>query len=296
MWYAISFVLAVAVALLAWYLLQLKRAAREIADAFAERVADASGTAVGVSSRDPDLCRLTASLNRELRELQQVRLRCERSETDLNRAVANLSHDLRTPLTAISGYLTLLQETDDAAEREQYIRVLSERTEVMKQLAEELLQYAKLVSPETAGEAVPTAVDTVLTESIAGAYPLLSERGIVPEVNLPKERVVRTANRAELSRMFGNLLTNAVRYSDGDLTVTLSENGDVSFANKASGLDAVLAEQLFDRFFTVEAGGRGMGLGLSIVRSLAERMGGSAEARYADGRLVVTVHLPENRA
>lgn len=94
--------------------------------------------------------------------------------------------------------------------------------------------------------------------------------------------------------MFGNLLTNAVRYSDGDLSITLTEDGTVTFANMASGLDAVMAEQLFERFFTVETGGRGTGLGLSIVRMLAERMGGSAEASYADGRLAVTVHFPNN--
>ena len=292
MWYAVSFVLAAVVMLLAWKILQLKRSAREIADTFSERVQDQSGTAIGVSGRDRDLCRLADGLNRELLELQKIRLQCERSETELNRAVANLSHDLRTPLTAISGYLTLLQETDDPEERAQYIRVLSERTEVMKELAEELLQYSKLVAPEAAGEAVPTAVDTVLTESIAGAYPLLSERGITPEVNLPAERVMRTVNKAELSRMFGNLLTNAVRYSDGDLMITLTADGDVTFENSASGLDPVMAGQLFDRFFTVENGGRGTGLGLSIVRMLAERMGGKADLRFEGGRLAVTVHLP----
>lgn len=294
MWQAISFALAAVILLLAWKILQLKRAAREIADTFSERVRDESGTAVGVSSRDRDLCRLADGLNRELAGLAKLRRQCERSETELNRAVANLSHDLRTPLTAISGYLTLLRETGDPAEQEQYIRVLTERTETMKQLAEELLQYSGLVAPEAAGEAVPTAVDTVLSESIAGAYPLLSGRGITPEVKLPQERVIRTVNRAELSRMFGNLLTNAVRYSDGDLTVTLAENGDVTFANEASGLDPVLTGQLFERFFTVQTGSCGVGLGLSIVRTLAERMGGSAEASYADGRLAVTVHFPKN--
>ena len=98
MWYAVSFVLAAVVMLLAWKILQLKRSAREIADTFSERVQDRSGTAIGVSGRDRDLCRLADGLNRELLELQKIRLQCERSETELNRAVANLSHDLRTPL------------------------------------------------------------------------------------------------------------------------------------------------------------------------------------------------------
>ena len=207
--------------------------------------------------------------------------------------MANLSHDLRTPLTAIGGYLTLLSETDDPAEREQYLKVLGERTAVMRQLTEELLQYSVIVSDDHTQDTEELSINTVLAESIAGAYPMLTERGIAPEVTLPDTPVIRKANRTELSRMFANLLTNAVRYSDGDLSVTLAVNGDVTFANAASGLDPVLAGQLFDRFFTVETGAKGVGLGLSIVRTLAERMGGCAEAKYTDGRLAVTVHLPE---
>ena len=293
MWIAVSIALVAVCAGLTVKIVLMKRAMRQVAEEFGARMRDDSDASVGSPDRDADLCRLVDVLNRELHTMRATERACGRSLTDLNRAVANLSHDLRTPLTAIRGYLTLLSETDDPEEREQYLKVLGERTDVMHQLAEELLQYSVIVSENHADETEELSLNTVLAESIAGAYPILSERGITPEVSIPKEHVIRRANKTELSRMFGNLLTNAVRYSDGDLAVTLAENGDVTFANKAQGLDPVLTGQLFERFFTVQTGSRGVGLGLSIVRTLAERMGGSAEASYADGRLAVTVHFPK---
>ena len=293
MWIAVSIALAAVCAGLTVKIALMKRAMRQIADEFGARMRDESDTSVGSPDRDKDLCRLVDVLNRELHTMRATERACGKSLTDLNRAVANLSHDLRTPLTAIGGYLTLLSETDDPAEREQYLKVLGERTAVLRQLTEELLQYSVIVSDDHTQDTEELSINTVLAESIAGAYPMLTERGIAPEVTLPDTPVIRKANRTELSRMFANLLTNAVRYSDGDLSVTLAVNGDVTFANAASGLDPVLAGQLFDRFFTVETGAKGVGLGLSIVRTLAERMGGCAEAKYTDGRLEVTVHLPE---
>ena len=293
MWVAVSIVLAVLCAALALKILLMKRATRQIAEEFTARMRDESDASIGSPDRDADLRRLVDVLNRELHAMRATERACGKSVTDLNRAVANLSHDLRTPLTAIGGYLTLLSETDDPAEREQYLKVLGERTEVMRRLTEELLQYSVIVSKDREEETEELSLNTVLAESLAGAYPMLSERGITPEISLPAEHVMRRANRTELSRMFANLITNAVRYSDGDLSVALAANGDVMFENAASGLDPILAGQLFDRFFTVETGTRGVGLGLSIVRTLAERMGGSAEAKYVDGRLAVTVHLPE---
>ena len=293
MWIAVSIALAAVCAGLTVKIALMKRAMRQIADEFGARMRDESDTSVGSPDRDKDLCRLVDVLNRELHTMRATERACGKGLTDLNRAVANLSHDLRTPLTAIGGYLTLLSETDDPAEREQYLKVLGERTAVMRQLTEELLQYSVIVSDDHTQDTEELSINTVLAESIAGAYPMLTERGIAPEVTLPDTPVIRKANRTELSRMFANLLTNAVRYSDGDLSVTLAVNGDVTFANAASGLDPVLAGQLFDRFFTVETGAKGVGLGLSIVRTLAERMGGCAEAKYTDGRLEVTVHLPQ---
>ena len=102
---------------------------------------------------------------------------------------------------------------------------------------------------------------------------------------------MRNVNRSELARVFSNLLNNAVKYSNGDLDITLSDTGEITFANTAKELSTIEVEQLFDRFYTVEAAHHSTGLGLSIARTLVERMGGSITAEYDDGRLTIRIML-----
>ena len=79
-------------------------------------------------------------------------------------------------------------------------------------------------------------------------------------------------DRSALSRVFSNLISNAIKYSDGDLKIVLSERGEVTFSNMASGLDEIQVGRLFDRFYTVEAARKSTGLGLAISKTLVEEM------------------------
>ena len=92
--------------------------------------------------------------------------------------------------------------------------------------------------------------------------------------------------------MFSNLLNNAVKYSEGDLHITLSDSGTITFSNTAKELSPVEVEQLFDRFYTVEAAHHSTGLGLAIARTLIERMGGSISAAYHESILTIRIELP----
>lgn len=96
-------------------------------------------------------------------------------------------------------------------------------------------------------------------------------------------------DKASLTRIFANLLNNAVKYSDGDLDITLSDMGEITFSNTAKTLSTVQVEQLFDRFYTVEVAHHSTGLGLSIARTLVERMGGEITAEYVVDRLTIRI-------
>ena len=98
---------------------------------------------------------------------------------------------------------------------------------------------------------------------------------------------------AALRRIFDNILSNAVKYSDGDLAVSLLPDGSVTFSNSAQTLSRVQAERLFDRFYTVEAARNSTGLGLSIARLLVEKMNGTITADYKDGKLHICVCFPQ---
>ena len=244
-----------------------------------------------VSGRDKQLCTMTAKLNKQLDLLRKQQLQYQHGNTELKTAVTNISHDLRTPLTAIAGNLYMIQKTNDLSEIREYIGAIEERIETMKQLTEELFRYSVIVSCDNKAVTEEVFVNQVLAESISSFYPVLTEKGITPQIHITDTRIVRNVNRSELARVFSNLLNNAVKYSDGDLEITLSDLGEITFANTAKELSTVEVEQLFDRFYTVEAAHHSTGLGLSIARTLVKRMGGTITADYDNGRLTIRIML-----
>lgn len=270
-------------------IIQLKKAAREISAAFADRLQTDTNTQIDISSRDKDMCRLASAINTQLRILRQEHLRYHQGDTELKNAVTNISHDLRTPLTAICGYLDMMEKTEISEQQARYLGIIKERTELMKQLTEELFRYSVIVSDNEKTETETLLINQVLEDSIMGYYAVLTEKGIHPDVNITDKQITAELNKEYLSRIFSNLLNNAVKYSDGDLDIILSDTGEITFSNTAKGLSAVDAEQLFDRFYTVEAAHHSTGLGLSIARTLVRRMGGTITAEYADSRLKIKI-------
>lgn len=212
---------------------------------------------------------------------------------ELKHAVANISHDLRTPLTAICGYLDLLEQEEHSQTSQRYIGIIRSRAELLAELTEELFRYSVIVSGGDSAGREPVAIGNVLEESIASFYSALHGRCIVPQIEMPQEKVVRMLDKAALARVFSNLLNNAVKYSEGDLQITLLASGEIIFANIVHGLDEVQVGKLFDRFYTVESASKSTGLGLSIARTLTEQMGGTISAAYEQCRLTVRVLFPD---
>jgi hypothetical protein len=184
-----------------------------------------------------------------------------------------------------------MQKNSAPEKQERYLAIISERADMMKQLTEELFSYSVIAADDTDMEREEVFVNQLLAESISSFYPALKSRGIEPRIELTEQRILRSVNKAALSRVFSNLLNNAVKYSDGDLHITLSDSGIITFANRAEELSAVDVEQLFDRFYTVEAAHHSTGLGLSIARTLVERMGGKINAEYSGGQLIISIGL-----
>lgn len=256
----------------------------------AERRGQDTNTLLSLPCRDRELRRLASALNQELRALRQERLRYQQGDKELKEAVVNISHDLRTPLTAISGYLQLLQGQDLPPDTRRYLEQIGGRTQAMKRLTEELFRYSVVVSEENLARE-PVDLRRAVEEALLSFYGALEGRGIEPQVRLPEEKVERLLDPAAVNRVLGNILTNALKYSAGDLEVTLEESGRLTFSNSAPGLDPVAAGRLFDRFYTVEAARNSTGLGLSIAKELTQRMGGSIGAELHGGTLTVWLKL-----
>ena len=244
------------------------------------------------NSGDKHMRRLTASLNGYMRILRAERQKLSSGNAEIQDAVTNISHDLRTPLTAILGYLDLLKREEMNADSGRYVAIIEDRAEAMKALTEELFRFSVIGAEGRELALEPVSLSAALEEALAANFSALRERGITPEVCMPEEPVVRSLNRAALGRILENILTNAAKYSEGDLRITLDESGELRFTNAAPELDEVQVGRLFDRFYTVESARRSTGLGLSIARVLTEQMQGEIGAEYREGRLTVWVMFP----
>lgn len=312
------------------YLLQ--KGLKEIDNSLEEILDHDTNRQVTLSSRDRSIRRLASRLNVYLGKLRKNQLKYTNGDRELKESITNISHDLRTPLTAISGYLELLErkyeheissreagfclegeiqpgKTRSCPEKEAHsaeilrcLAVIRNRTEHMKQLTEELFRCSLALSvPEEKPQLL--CLNKALEESLLSFYEALLKKGITPTVSIPETPVMRTLDPAALSRVFQNVLSNAVKYSGGDLNVCLTEDGTVICSNTAPNLNPLLTEQLFDRYYTVETvsspnAGSSTGLGLSIARLLTERMGGEISAvcmQQSCGSMVSQAHNIENR-
>ncbi len=287
LWVVIGIMAMVIVGLLV-KLHSVHRATKEITEAFAERLTTDTNTLITVAG-DAYAKRLAAEINVQLRKLREQRHRYVQGDAELKAAVTNISHDLRTPLTAIQGYLDLLHQVDLPEDGMRYVEMIANRTEHLTVLTEELFRYSVLMSEGKALVKAPVDVSAALEESLAGFYAVLTERGIEPQIRMPEEKVVRLLDASALARVFSNLLNNALKYSDGDFEIELTEEGEIFFSNTATELDGVQVGKLFDRFYTVDTARRSTGLGLAIAKTLVEQMGGSIDAKYEDDRLRIVI-------
>lgn len=267
----------------------LKKSAKEIKEAFSEKMNDDTNILIDISSHDPCMRELANSLNSQLKELNKKRQRYEQGDLELKEAITNISHDIRTPLTAIYGYLKLLKREECSETVKKYHQIIENRTVALKELTEELFKYTVITSDNEDMKLEDVNINSVLEESISSYYAVLKHQKIIPDISIPEKKVLRKLNANALSRILGNIISNAVKYSDGDLMITLSENGEIIFSNHASGLNEVQVGKLFNRFYTINNARKSTGLGLAISKTLVEQMDGTMSAEYKNGILSILI-------
>ena len=283
---AISFILCMKIHM-------LKVSMAEIRAQLADWLKTDTNTLISISSSDRQLRLLATDLNRQLRQLRRQRRQYLDGDKELKDAVTNISHDLRTPLTAICGYLNLLEQEEKSEKVTRYVMAIQNRAEVLKQLTEELFRYSIIISVQEPMQLEPLCVNDLLEQSLVSFYATLTKSGITPQIDITEKKIIRTLNRTAFLRVLSNILNNAVKYSDGDLNVVLSETGEITFSNTAQNLNDVQVGKLFNRFFSVETARNSTGLGLAIAKTLVEQMRGTITAQYHDSVLSICLDFPQ---
>lgn len=281
-------ILAVIALFLSVKIYLLKKSMEEIYTDFENCLSEDTNVQISVSSGDKTVIRFAKAINLQLTKLRKIKKQYSDGDRELKEAVTNISHDLRTPLTAICGYLDLIEKQDLPEDTERYVAQIRNRSEAMKELTEELFRYS-IISSMPALSYESLSLNRVLEETLLSFEGELKLKGITPDITIPSDAVQRTLDSSAVTRIFSNILNNAIKYSDGDLFIRLQQDGTVTFSNTAKELSTVEVSKLFDRFYTVDSARKSTGLGLSIAKLLTERMDGTITASYEDSMLTITI-------
>jgi len=216
--------------------------------------------------------------------------------------VANVSHDLRTPLAGIQGYLeTLLlkEKTLDPAERRRYLQTAYDQGERLTHLVAELFELARLDAAETLPQAEPLALAELANDAVQQCRLAAERNGVTLIMGEPPPLPPVAADAAMLNRVLENLLHNALAHTPagGRIEVRLNalrEEVRLDVCNSGEDIDPQALEHLFERFYQSPEGraGGGAGLGLAIVKRIVELHGGTVGAHSDGGETCFTVELP----
>ena len=283
---------AVVIIILAIKIRMMQKSMDEICSCLSEHLSSDTNQLITVSSSDKHVRHLASEIAKQLTELRRQRRQYINGDRDLKEAITNISHDLRTPLTAICGYLELLEAEEMTDNTRRYVEQISNRTEALKALTEELFRYS-VISSVSDLNYEKVNVGRVLEDTLISFYGAFGQKKIAPNISLPDGVIIRSLDKSALSRIFGNIISNAVKYSDGDFTVIMTDTGEITFSNTASELSSVDVGKLFDRFYTVDSARKSTGLGLSIAKLLTERMGGCISADYKGNTLSIMLSFKE---
>lgn len=250
-----------------------------------------------ISLIDKDLEILAGILNQYNIRQRQAVAGVLRNEEYLKESVANISHDLRTPLTVILGHLQLLQKENWESSQAQRVKVIFSKAEKMKELVETFYDLSILEEQQTVPEKEKFNISNMLINLITENAVALEKENILPEINLPDYSIYVYSDKNMVERILQNLLTNAIKYSVGTIKITLmeKENNNIIFTieNPMSDSSEIDCNRLFDRFYTGDKSRHNgsTGLGLAVVKTLVAILGGNIVAKVHANSLIITLEL-----
>ncbi len=269
----------------------LKKSLKEIESSLDKILKSDTNNLITTSSSDKDIKNLIIFLNKELKELRKQKLQYEAGNQELKKNITNISHDLRTPLTAINGYIDLLEKEKINGSQKKYLNILKKKANELTELTSQLFDFSKTIDFNIQINKERCCINEILEETLSSYYAVFKEQNIVLNILICKEKIYKMINKISLIRIFENILSNVLKYSDGDLNVELKENGLIIFSNKANKLDETTVQKIFDRYFTVENANKSTGIGLSIAKQLVELNNGTIIAKYIKENLIIEIQF-----
>jgi signal transduction histidine kinase len=242
---------------------------------------------------DRDFEKLAAEVNHQMDLTKKARAEKRLTETEMKRAVSYISHDIRTPMTSILGYIQLLESDDVPAEmKKEYLGIVKQSAKRLKVLLEDFFELSIIEQEDFPLKMEKVKINQLVLEVLAGFYESFKEKNLQPSIHLPDENLILTADPSAVKRVVENLVGNAHRYSSGEVSIHLQQKDaaiQLTVTNSVNDFNEQDLQLMFDRFYKADQtrAGTGTGLGLPIVKSLMDKMGGSLSAELYGDQLTI---------
>ena len=255
---------------------------RAISDKLKEIIEKDSDEQITVFTENKDLMELAAQINALLEKYLKIKADYRRAEITSKKMLSNISHDIKTPMTVILGYLEIMQLSETLSD--EMLKKVERKAQSVMELINQFFTLSKIESGDMDIELSRVDICEICRESVLDFYELLSNKKFYVKVDMPETPIYIQGNKEALQRILFNLISNVIRYgADGKyLGISLRDddrNVYVDVTDKGKGIDKAFADSIFDRLFTMEDSRnrniQGNGLGLTIAQNLAQRLGGT---------------------
>lgn len=281
--------------LLTGYLAALMAELRRISVGIDAAMDGDSNQEVYTLTRNRRFRELAERINRLITAQKHREEKLRKADEAFKESVTGISHDLRTPLTSVSGYLQMLKSNKTPPEKKaEYLSIIERRLTSLLTLLDELFEYTRLeLDPPVKAERLNPA--SILLEQLAMFYADFQRRGMTPQIDVPDSLPAVFCDKGNLERIFQNLIKNTMAHAKGEFAVSADLQGKhfcITFCNRVEF--PVDPARIFDRFYTADKSRAqgSTGLGLAIVKSLCESMGGRVGADLEADLLRIYVQLP----
>ncbi len=286
-------ILSLSVILLISYVFHLKVQIRSIGKQLENILEGKTEKKIDISLLDRDIEYLAGNINRNINFQKQLRIEVLRDEQKLKDSIANISHDLRTPLTSIMGYLQLLEKSELSEKQREKINILKKKSETLQNLVTSFFEITVIENNNIHINLEKINLNNFLSDALLQNIVSFKEAGIEPIFDLPNTTIFIEADKMVLQRIVQNLISNILKYGSNYVKISLTrkENVELSFANKVKEPEKIDVNLLFEKFYIADRSrsSGSTGLGLSIVKLLAEKINAKAYAEIEEDILTLKI-------
>lgn len=251
-----------------------------------------------IAANQKDITKLVNKLNDLIKSVRLSIIDVKRINRNFRESITNISHDVRTPLTTLGGYVQMLQDDDvTEEEKKEYLDIIAERENMVKILLEQLFEYVRIESHEITYEHVAVDAERAFVETLAMYYDDFNNKGEEPEVITPEKPCMVLGDEKGIRRIFSNILYNASVHGCGRFIFEIKESDKYTFifSNDSEPMTREDLDNIFERFYTKDKSRnkKTTGLGLTIAKQITKQLNGDIEAYYNNGRFSIEVSFPK---